>query len=154
MNTCGVAVDWTGLSFLVWLFICIRACVCLSAPVLQSAIEKKLRVLCTSPDLGNPLPSEADTSSADFLFHRAFNLNTLQFQPLKDILEEYETFFGKLPGTAPSLQQSDTDCFRSTPFFSCNSPTLTVVVVQPPVSLLSLLRFSSVCSSTVLPLSQ
>lgn len=42
----------------------------------QEAISGKCRVLCISKDVRNPQPSEEEIKSADFLFHRTYDVGT------------------------------------------------------------------------------
>lgn len=85
------------------------SCACLSFafPCLlpQASIQKKVKILCTSPDPRNPQPSEADIAEADFVFHRALNLETNQFEPIQDALDDYQKYIdeqipGKINGRA------------------------------------------------------
>jgi len=82
----------------------------LSSSLPQTSIEGQLKILCTSRDPRNPQPTEEDIAEADYIFHRALNLETKQFEPVEAALDDYQSMINeRVPGKT-TVQCSTVQC--------------------------------------------
>ncbi|WZZ12268.1 hypothetical protein YC2023_105357 [Brassica napus] len=98
---------------------------------LLEAISGKCRVLCTSKDVRNPQPSEEELKSADFLFHRTYDVGTSEIlDKIDDEIAGVDVKFIFNGRKARALQKVATDIQGTADSLKPNHPSTSGSVMQ------------------------
>ncbi|KAH0908673.1 hypothetical protein HID58_031994 [Brassica napus] len=97
----------------------------------QEAISGKCRVLCISKDVRNPQPSEEELKSADFLFHRTYDVGTSEIlDTIDDEIAGVDVKFIFNRRKASALQKVATDIQGTVDSLKPNHPSTSGSVMQ------------------------